>query len=566
MIDTKFFLFAVTGALHRMRRHIIAGLIAVLFLVQPCVCQETLVLEGEGSWDINAVSSISQKARYTTIGDFAADSLGFVPVKNSKMNFGLSTDQFCFRFMLQQKQKDPIRYSLQVNFPVLDSISLYEEVDGELVLLGVVGDQTRDENQEKAYYHTLPVLLTDSLPHSYFLNIQPVYNATFPVRLYTQDARDRYVLQDVVKFGFFLGFMLVITLFTLILYVRLKERIYLYYAVFTWCSFLFAFFRNRLDLVFYPEGELLHAVPHISMLFLTQVFFALSSLGFLEVKSFAPRLITPIRLIIGFLISLFAMSLLVREVWVVQLSVLVSIFDNGLMLLMGIYIWRRGNHIARNYLIGLSALCGSIILYSLSTSGLIGNEFLDFNYLRAGVMLEMLFLTYIIVERYSHTIATLQIEKNERTRQQARAQKLGDELEQTGKELFSTAMEVAQKREVIEQIKAGLESTDGLAGSEELLRKVLRSDNQKERDWNQFREYFEKVHTGFLSLLLNRYPALTTHDLRICAYIKINLSTKEIASLLNVKPTSVQVMRHRLKKKLQLDKDTDLIRFIQNYS
>lgn len=65
----------------------------------------------------------------------------------------------------------------------------------------------------------------------------------------------------------------------------------------------------------------------------------------------------------------------------------------------------------------------------------------------------------------------------------------------------------------------------------------------------------ESSNSRFQHKLKNRHPALTPHDLRLCTYLKSNLSTKEIALLLNITPDSVKKAKHRLRKKLRLTPD-----------
>jgi DNA-binding CsgD family transcriptional regulator len=87
-----------------------------------------------------------------------------------------------------------------------------------------------------------------------------------------------------------------------------------------------------------------------------------------------------------------------------------------------------------------------------------------------------------------------------------------------------------------------------------------------ENDWNQFKIHFEQVHTNFFSVLHEHYPQLTPHELKLCAYYRINLNTKEIARLLNISPESVQKSRHRLRKKMSIPSDIDLTVFMSNIS
>lgn len=74
-----------------------------------------------------------------------------------------------------------------------------------------------------------------------------------------------------------------------------------------------------------------------------------------------------------------------------------------------------------------------------------------------------------------------------------------------------------------------------------------------------FEKYFNNIYDGFFDRLVLRYPDLTTNELKICAYIKLNLTSKEIAVLMNISPTSVEMARHRLRKKLDLPSETNLV-------
>lgn len=94
------------------------------------------------------------------------------------------------------------------------------------------------------------------------------------------------------------------------------------------------------------------------------------------------------------------------------------------------------------------------------------------------------------------------------------------------------------------------------------IRKIIRQQTNPLTEWEQFRLQFEKVHPGFFTSMMKSYKNLSQNDLRHCAYIRMGMSTKEIARLLNINPTSVQINRVRLKKKLNLEADIDLISFI----
>jgi DNA-binding CsgD family transcriptional regulator len=73
------------------------------------------------------------------------------------------------------------------------------------------------------------------------------------------------------------------------------------------------------------------------------------------------------------------------------------------------------------------------------------------------------------------------------------------------------------------------------------------------------------VHTNFLEDLKVAFPQLTANDLKLSAYLKMNLSTKEIAQLMKISPRGVEISRYRLRKKLQVPGEVRLFQFFQEF-
>jgi DNA-binding CsgD family transcriptional regulator len=134
--------------------------------------------------------------------------------------------------------------------------------------------------------------------------------------------------------------------------------------------------------------------------------------------------------------------------------------------------------------------------------------------------------------------------------QQAANQDLQAQLEANQRELASTALYVQQKNALLAELKQQLQERPGqqpeLVGIKSLLQTSLHLDE----DWHRFRRHFEQVHPRFFEELEAQYPTLTSHELRLYSYFHINLSTKEIAVLLNIEPASVRRAKTRLFKKL----------------
>ena len=101
--------------------------------------------------------------------------------------------------------------------------------------------------------------------------------------------------------------------------------------------------------------------------------------------------------------------------------------------------------------------------------------------------------------------------------------------------------------------------------SEEKLKKILKLLNDAEKsenEWEHFAVNFDKIHASFLANLKEKVPTLSINELKLCAYLKINLSSKEIAQLMNVSVRAVEMSRYRLRKKLNLDTDTNLFNYL----
>src|SRR5690606_32759549 len=85
---------------------------------------------------------------------------------------------------------------------------------------------------------------------------------------------------------------------------------------------------------------------------------------------------------------------------------------------------------------------------------------------------------------------------------------------------------------------------------------------KKRNDWEEFSLHFDDVHRNFLSEMKSRFPALSTTDLKLCAYLRLNLSSKEIAHLMNITLKGVEVGRYRLRKKLHLPREMNLFDYL----
>lgn len=144
--------------------------------------------------------------------------------------------------------------------------------------------------------------------------------------------------------------------------------------------------------------------------------------------------------------------------------------------------------------------------------------------------------------------------------------KLEKEIEFKRKEQMGIAISIIQKNQFLEKLKAKIDKIilKPEVNTEELiLLKTLIMDNlsiDKERE--KFNIYVNELNTDFYLRLSNRYPGLSENEQRLTALIRLNLSSKEIASILNISTKSVEVNRHRLRKKMHLKREENLTELI----
>jgi DNA-binding CsgD family transcriptional regulator len=96
------------------------------------------------------------------------------------------------------------------------------------------------------------------------------------------------------------------------------------------------------------------------------------------------------------------------------------------------------------------------------------------------------------------------------------------------------------------------------------LTRMLESEIENKESWEQFLSYFDEVNHNFIQQLQTIHPNLTQNDRRMCALTRLNMSNREIATLLNISITGVEKSRYRLKKRLDLTIEEDLYRYLMS--
>jgi DNA-binding CsgD family transcriptional regulator len=112
--------------------------------------------------------------------------------------------------------------------------------------------------------------------------------------------------------------------------------------------------------------------------------------------------------------------------------------------------------------------------------------------------------------------------------------------------------------EQVKQKAKELKSLENVEKGYQTLVQTINFDQQDDKAWENFTQYFEAVHKDFAKLAMAKYPDITKNELRLMTLIKMNLSSKEIANILNISSDGVKKARQRLRKKMSLSPDDSL--------
>ncbi len=151
-----------------------------------------------------------------------------------------------------------------------------------------------------------------------------------------------------------------------------------------------------------------------------------------------------------------------------------------------------------------------------------------------------------------------------------RNDKLRSEMVHRDKELANQTMGIIHKNKFLIKVNEDLNSIEDFIVNDTAKGKIynLKKRIKREIDIKQqnkiFETYFDEVHEEFFKKLKEQFPVLTPNDLRICAFIRMNLTTQEIAAILNISYRGAEISRYRLRKKLGLDRSTNLSTFLTN--
>lgn len=167
-----------------------------------------------------------------------------------------------------------------------------------------------------------------------------------------------------------------------------------------------------------------------------------------------------------------------------------------------------------------------------------------------------------LIKENNQKLELIELRNNEKLIQ-LENKSLEENVQSKNRELAIATMAIVKKNQFLKTILQDLENMESNPLVTRVIR-IIKRNSKKDDDWDFFREAFDNSDKDFLKNLKIKHPKLTHNDMRLCAYLRLNLTSKEIAPLFNISAKSVEIKRYRLRKRMNLSRDENLVDYIIN--
>ena len=178
----------------------------------------------------------------------------------------------------------------------------------------------------------------------------------------------------------------------------------------------------------------------------------------------------------------------------------------------------------------------------------------------SGLILFLLIIVYFVHRMQKAKAQSLRLEK----------QGVEKELEHKNREMAANVMSLIKKNEILKGISKKMLEVEKSAVRVETKKAIhtLSREIQESRDvelWKEFDVRFKQVHSSFYSNLIEQFPDLSPNEQKICAFLRMNMSTKDISDITGLDPQTIDNTRSRIRKKFNIDGKTNLVKFLSNF-
>ncbi len=455
----------------------------------------------------------------------------------------------------------------------LHEVHLYQRAENKKWIERVAGVMVPEKMKAVKGYISdkVPFTISDGKETVLYLKIKNRVVKHLDIRkIRIVDSKSYYRIEEkTVKIqSLFLGLIVILCLFNLLLFIFTQTRIYLYYLLYAIVSSLF-FIHN---FQYFKSGFFVN-YPEINIYFFFSVTVIQAIYSWFLYESVKPdvgkKIVNNLK---KYAIGVSAGTVVILVVAVfnftkgVMLSDIFSLINFLCAVTIVFLLFKKVSKTAKIIFTGsLFLVMGAFSAIILNYKNDVPVHMYSF---QAGFVLELIFFTIAINfmyqnERLAKLKAQLKITvlKNEQLNKEKEAQKLRAQIDMSERDLAAKVVAISQKEALIKNVSSQLEQHVYKKSVKIKDIKDVMSDLNLKTDnnfWAEFETHFIKVHPGFYCSLNSLYPGLTTNERRLCAFIKLNLTTKEIANITKRNQGSIHMARTRLRKKMDLERSENL--------
>ncbi len=175
------------------------------------------------------------------------------------------------------------------------------------------------------------------------------------------------------------------------------------------------------------------------------------------------------------------------------------------------------------------------------------------------------------IDLSNYSVMERELEESKQILEKLEKERIIRNLNTQNKELLIFSVEIAENNKLKKAIRKQIEEIEKLNTKEEIqqalfkLKSSIDADTMDDAKWNAFKYRFKNIYHNFFDSLSHKHPTLTDSDLLFCAYIKLNMPTEQISSLLNISKMGIKKRRYRLRKKLLLNEKDSLNHYISSF-
>ncbi|MCG8696408.1 MAG: LuxR C-terminal-related transcriptional regulator, partial [Bacteroidales bacterium] len=481
--------------------------------------------------------------------DLTIDEVQSIPFKKntySTINIGYNNTIDWFKFSVYNPNNQDGNRIIQVSKFLVDTATIYYKENDKWQSITTGAHIPGEDRTYKTYSSSFPATLIANDTLTFYLRIISTYSRQFNISIVKEETLIKGDLIETGILSLFVGGLLIITIFNFFIGQRVKDKVYFHYILANIATGI-TVLAIRGFLSYHLPGGYAHWSPYI-VAFPTVLYVITCSnfsIRFLDLRN-KDKVSYYLMIASSSASFISAMIVSILRMYGKQFhheSVVYANFSFSVIAIYaGIMALRKGSQHAKYYLAGWICSLTGLMVMTLMYVGAFSSNIFTNNFYVIGVLCEVLLLAFALTDRYR----ILQKEKD--YLEYSLTHKKND-LSQV---IIDNRLRQSFKAELLEKLKLIYKNNDNNIKSQLgsfIADLNIQFDADEKR--SQLQENIDKVNSEFEEKLKERFPQLTKSEIEILGYIKLKLTTKEIANIRKVSPNTVKVTKHRINKKLE---------------